>query len=318
MFGRWSWCACLIALLGFVAVAPAHSQCSQVEVRLWQPNNEQVWLESDEVVEIGAGEEGHLYLHVEGRSTPYRTNAVIGYAPGTRAGSVARHASLTAQNDEDRRAGRLRFRATAPGTFRLGYQLTGVWSPGRLDAVPVGCRKGVLTVRVVGKGAEGGQVDDDDDHYEEEIEPAAELVALLYEALLRREEAGRIDEGFVRTVRQRRYDGIADVARQITASDEFRRDALRRTEDAHGRARDLADLRELLLEDIYKDLYGYIEPSADEAADDLAALDECLSASRSAQRACEELGANLVRSRLYYDEHFDLIEELGGNSRRRR
>ncbi|MEM9555741.1 MAG: hypothetical protein AAGC60_15915 [Acidobacteriota bacterium] len=302
-----------------VAAVPLAAQCPSLQLRVWQPGGEETWSASGEGVRVTTGEEAHVYLHVEGRSaTPYGTSATIGYpqqygASGSQR-DVLEHVRMKAQSVDDKRLGRIRFTAEEPGTTQLGYRVTAVSAPGTLQDLPAGCREGFFAVEVLsatdstdGDGANGGSGSDGDAATSRGA--AQELAAGLVGALLRRDGAYNLDSGFVDRIARDGRDGVIDVAQTVVTSNEFRSEALRRTEEAHGRA-DLSRLRELLLDDIYRDLYGYVEPSRDDADDDLAALDECLSASRDSVRACEDLAANLVASRLFYEHHRDLIDQL--------
>jgi hypothetical protein len=104
----------------------------------------------------------------------------------------------------------------------------------------------------------------------------------------------------------------------MVASTEFRNEALRRTEQKHGR-RGTDDLYRTLLDDIYRDLYGRSTPTRDEYESDLRDLENCLDSRRNQQPTCERLGRNLVGHRLFYDQNADLIDRVedGGGRRDR-
>ncbi|MEM9598639.1 MAG: hypothetical protein AAGD06_30515, partial [Acidobacteriota bacterium] len=150
-------------LIGTLAASAASAAgCDVVSYRLWQPNGVS-WYGVGETIEIGAGEEGHIYVHVDSRSkSPYTTQAEIGYPSSFGFGGDARRVAsmvrMEAQNSSDRQAGRIRLRAQKPGTTSLGYRLKGVSSPGRLDAVPPRCRTGQIRIEVLGSssGGDGG------------------------------------------------------------------------------------------------------------------------------------------------------------------
>ncbi|MEM6456579.1 MAG: hypothetical protein AAF772_15915 [Acidobacteriota bacterium] len=298
--------------------ATAQNNCADVKVRTWHPNGEVVWTELNEAVSVPAGREAHIYLHMRARGPePYSTQATIGYpqafGAGGREQDVAKHVRMEKQNDDDRRAGRIRFRTAAAGRTQLGYQITGVKSPGDLNQLAQRCRTGFIDIVVReaknrdGRGdggsaapPKGGPQTDD---------PATQLVADLYQALLRR-DAGEVDPGFVSTVRSKTVDGLIEVATAITRSDEFRTQALRRAADKHGSSLDGEQLRARLLRDIYDDLYGSGAPAPRAYEQDLDALTVCLAERRDADSACAELGRNLVRSPLYTEHQRDLIEQM--------
>ena len=139
---------------------------------------------------------------------------------------------------------------------------------------------------------------------------ADDLVRVLYRGILRRERAGDVEPSFVDLTLDRSLDGLGQVAETMTLSEEFRYRALERTEQEHGRGYSLDELRELLLQDIYRSLYGYVEPSRRERQEDLRALDICLSDKRRSREACGDLGHNLVRNHLFYERHRDKVDAL--------
>ena len=285
--------------------------------RLWTRGADEVRYRLGETVEIESGREGHIYLHVDSRSKdPYSTSAEVGYPEKYglrgRATVVVRHVRMEAQSGEDRSAGRIRFNAVEPGTTQLGFRLVGVRSPGRLDLVANGCRTGAIPIRVLPRG---GQADPPADEEEPAVSAAEELVGVLFTALLRRADVGRADQEFVRWVRRDSREGLLRVADTMVSSDEFRSNALRRTDDTHGR-NNLGKLRQLLLGDMYRDLYGYSEPDRQGREDDLLDLEDCLSG-RPGNEACSRLGRELVNRRLFYDYHRDAIDALSGRRGRR-
>lgn len=327
-------CTTALALcLGAGAAQAQSNACNDISYRLWQAGTN-TWFNYNEPVVIKPGTEGHLYVQVEGqKGNPYKTRATIGY-PGDfgfsgRARDVVRHVRMSAQNAEDRAEGRIRFFAEQPGTVDLGYRLDGVHPPGELRTVARRCQ--VDRVRIqVGRGA-GQRGDRRGDRPSErpaerpsgtrlsDREAAADdLVRLLYRGILRRERAGNIEPSFVDQVLNRGLDGLGMVAETMTLSEEFRYQALERTEAEHGKGHDLADLRDLLLTDIYRSLYGYVEPSRRDREEDLRYLDGCLSGSRRSAEACGRLGNSLLRSGLFYERHQEKIDYVrrGPYSRR--
>lgn len=298
------------AVLAAVATMPAPAQaehCDTMKLRLWQKSGE-TWYEHGETVEIRAGQEGHLYLHVKGRGpTPYTARAEIGYPGSFGFGGdphqIKRHVRMERQNDDDRRLGRVRFRAQEPGTVHLGYRVDGVKDPGDLRDLPRRCRTDRVAIRVIG--------DRHDDDRPTTRSAPREVVELLYRSLLRRERHGEDARSFVDTVRRQGSRGIAEVAESLLTSSEFRREALDRVQrDRPTRGRGLGELREKLLYEIYRDLYGSLEPSSREMDEDLEDLDICLSTDRDSRESCARLGRNLVNHDLFYERHDDLLRDL--------
>lgn len=319
----------------FVALPAAAQDCSNVSYRLWTQGGE-TWYRLGDTVEIESGTEGHIYMHVDSKSeSPYSTNAEIGYPEnfgyrGIRSTDVARHLFMKAPTADDRKNGRIRFDAKEPGTTQLGFRLVGVKDPGSLDLVSGRCRTGAIPIRVLarggggqnqgggghghgggnqGDGNQGGHDHGSDDSNLQADRAAEELVSRLYRGLLRRPEAGDISESFVNLMRRGAINGAQQVAESMLTSSEFRRDALRRTEEAHGR-REISELRYQLLNDIYRDLYGYSEPDQRGRQDDLRDLEDCLTTSRGNSVACSRLGRELVSRAPYYEYNRDLIDAL--------
>ena len=302
-----------------LVVAPAAAQnCSNVSYRLWTQQGE-TWYRLGETVEIESGREGHIYLHVDSQSqSPYSTQADVGYPGkygfGGRSTDVVKHVKMKSPSGEDRSRGRVRFDAAQPGSTQLGFRLTGVRSPGTLDLVAPRCRTGVIPIRVVGRGGQGGNGGGPGE--EPAMGAAEELVARLYTGLLRRSDPGRVESSFVDMVRRSARDGVLSVAETMVRSGEFRNEALRRTEVAHGRS-SLDELRRQLLGDIYRDLYGYAEPDREGRQDDLRDLEDCL-AGRPGNEACSRLGRELVNRRQFYEHNQELIDAVSGGDRRGR
>lgn len=134
--------AVLMALLGGSAHA---EQCRQIQFRLWQ-NGENRFFESGEMASLEIGQDADLYIHVRSRTEgqPYSTAAVLD-APNGRA---LVHRS---QKGNDVSKGRLTISGKARGTASVGFRLTGVKSPGRIEDVPERCRSGSVAIEVVEK-----------------------------------------------------------------------------------------------------------------------------------------------------------------------
>lgn len=147
----------LLVLLTFALVASAQEAkagCEgQVFIRLWQPGGDEYWYDAGEEIQMAPGEEGHIYIHVAGQGdNTYTTSARIGY-PGEfgydgDARVVERSVKMQAQNNEDKSNGRIRFRVDQQNLVYIGYQITGVASPGSLSNVPSNCRTGYIPIRV--------------------------------------------------------------------------------------------------------------------------------------------------------------------------
>lgn len=142
----------LFALL-FLAAAPQAFACEgQIYIRVWQ-DGEDYWYEYGEEVDFVPGDQAHIYIHVQGRGeNTYTTSARIGYPEefgyDGDARTVERSVKMQAQNNDDRNSGRIRFRADQPNLVYLGFQITGVASPGSLNNVPNNCRTGYIPIRV--------------------------------------------------------------------------------------------------------------------------------------------------------------------------
>ncbi|MEM8995775.1 MAG: hypothetical protein AAGF23_13395 [Acidobacteriota bacterium] len=310
----------------FAALPAAAQQCSALEYRIWRPNASPEWYGHGETLEIRSGEDVHIYIHQRGRTATsrYSASAEIGYPAnfGGREDSrrVREHVRMSAQNGDDKRSGRIRLVAEAPGSTRLGYRITGFKPPGDMSRIGRGCQTGFLDIAVLGRGGNrptpgpgpkpGGAVTPGD--------AANELVDLLYRGLLRRERQASDPNDFVRQALQFGKSGLERIAETMTVSDEFRYQALRRVEDRRGAGGDLADLRSALLDEIYRDLYGYLTPSRDDRRADLEDLDRCLSNDRDSTEACGRLGRNLIDSSLFYEQNRRLIDGLSLDRRQRR
>jgi hypothetical protein len=143
------------SVLGVAALpSTAFAACPEISFRLWQPTGE-TWYDGNDVIQIAPGQEGHIYVHVKGRSTPYSTSATIGYPQefglAGDAREVERRVRMQAQNNDDRSQGRIRFRTDETGQIQLGYRLSGIASPGTWSNVPDNCRTGAIAI-AVGQG----------------------------------------------------------------------------------------------------------------------------------------------------------------------
>ncbi|MEO1083694.1 MAG: hypothetical protein AAFY88_05585 [Acidobacteriota bacterium] len=311
----------------FAALPAAAQQCSELEYRIWRQNAAPEWYSHGETLEVKSGEEVHIYIHQRGRTATSRYSAAaeIGYPAnfGGREDSrkVREHIRMSAQNGDDKRSGRIRLVAEAPGSTRLGYRITGVKSPGDINRINRACRTGLLNVTVLGRGGNRPTPAPGPNPNPGAVTPgdaANELVDLLYRGLLRRERQASDPDSFVRDALQFGKSGLERIAETMTVSDEFRYQALKRVEARRGSRGDLGDLRSALLDEIYRDLYGYLTPNRDDRQADLDDLDRCLSNDRGGQEACGRLGRNLIDSSLFYEQNQRLIDGLRPDPRRRR
>lgn len=297
------------AVLAVFMLAPAAlwaAPCDDVIVRLWQRDNE-FWYDYGEAVEIESGEEGHIYLHVRSRSpNPYGTSAEIGYprevGGGRRIGprsdesarEVARHLDLKPQSADDRRDGRLRLQAKAPGRTSLGYRIEAVAGRGDLGDLPPPCRSGEVTIHVKGDGRGSGGPRPGPVDLSTPQGAAHGVVRILFRGLLQRDHLEPYPDSYVSWVYEGDRDGAMRLGGEMVASREFREKGARSN-------------REQLLHDIYHDLYGQQKPSPSAYEEDRQDLDACLAGGES---ACRRLGANLVGSPLFYEQHRGLIDTL--------
>lgn len=331
----------LLAVASFVSIvssSAARACDGEVFIRLWQPGGEETWYDSGEEVEIQSGEEGHIYVHVKGRGdNTYTTSARIGY-PGEfgyegDARVVERSVKMQAQNNEDRGNGRIRFRADQPGLVYIGFQINGVTPPGSLNNVPRDCRVGYVPIRVQGGQNQGGGRGDgggrggrgDGGGWDDggrggrgdgggrgggrnASRAAAEsLVTLLYEGILRREDAGQLDSGFLRLAENEGLEGLQKVAISMLRSQEFQGQALRRIQNEQGRMNDADERISALLWAMYASLYGDAEPPERRSDQDFDLLSDCLDANN---RACENLARSLISNPLFENANSDDLEAL--------
>ncbi len=133
-------------------------------------------------------------------------------------------------------------------------------------------------------------------------------MGLLYEGILRRDDAGQIDQGYVRTVQNEGQDGLEKVAMSMLKSPEFRDQSLRRIQNEQGRMNDRGEQMNALLWGIYSWLYGEnAEPNERRADADYDLLSDCL---RNNNRACDDLGRSLISNPLFEENNGDDLEAL--------
>ncbi len=301
------------------ATTPADKCKGQISYRLWQEAGEKLVAYGGDV-EVLSGQQAHLYIQVAGQEATGAagqtkaggTSATIGYPGefgfGGTAKEVLRHVRMEAQNAADRQYGRIRFSTLAEGGTYLGYRIDTVDPPNQLSRVPEPCRVGQVMIHVVAPQQIPADV-------EPTIiaprEAAEQLVVLLYYGLLRRRIVDQFDSGYVEMVLLKGRVGIAEVAKTIFQSNEFRESALRRAEERHGAPkRGTTPLPELLLGDLYSALYGRSRPTKNELRADLEDLEICLKGHPRYIETCGRLGAQLVNHPFFYDHNKDLIEAL--------
>ncbi|MCP3903075.1 MAG: hypothetical protein GY715_05505, partial [Planctomycetes bacterium] len=153
-----------------------------------------------EVIVLGVGEKADLYIHAyPSRSeNPYSASADIGAPTAFGAGrhrpqDVSRVLKL---GNHDPRKGKISFTAVAAGQTGLGYQITAVVRPGRLEEVPRNCRIGEVKITVRGASASqqtGRQPAPAAPAVGSANDAAHELIQQLYTGILRRGEAEAAD-----------------------------------------------------------------------------------------------------------------------------
>ncbi len=150
-----------------------------------------------------------------------------------------------------------------------------------------------------GRGGRGGR--------DGSWQSASNLVGLLYEGILRRDEAGQIDDGYVRLVQYEGLGGLFKVAGSMFKSQEFQQQSLKRIENEQGRMRDRDERVNALLWGIYGWLYGDSEPSEFRANGDYNLLDACF---RGNNRSCESLGSSIVENPLFQEANADDLDAV--------
>jgi hypothetical protein len=140
-----------------------------------------------------------------------------------------------------------------------------------------------------------------------EWQAAKGLVEMLYEGILRREEAGQVDDGYIRLVVNEGQEGLEKVAGSMFKSPEFQQQALRRIESEQGRMRDRDERMTALLWGIYSWLYGESEPNERRADQDYEMLDACFAGN---SRSCESLGRSIIANPLFEESNSEYLEAL--------
>ncbi len=306
------------AFLVAVGPGPLDAATCNTRYRIWQDGNN-TYYKHGEVILLDVGEKGDLYIHAYPSQSehPFSASADIG-APtafgirGQRPQDVKRVLRL---GTHDSRKGRISLTAVRAGATALGYQITAVVSPGRLEKVPRDCRIGQVRIKV--QGADPEPPDDSPSSMPEvrsANDAAHQLIMELYTGILRRSEAEADDypDNFFDQVLRGGLQGLTSIAETMTSSHEFRSAALSRTRQS------LADsgvstgslsqgvLENQLLSDIFASLYDS-EPYGDVRRRMASDLSACLSGRRGDEGACRNLGNDLLSQRLYSQSHRDLL-----------
>lgn len=317
-----------LMLTMFASTAFAAS-CDDVIYRIWQ-DGESFFYDHGSDVPLEVGEEAHFYLHYRSQSpSPYSTSAEIGYPSsvglkGPAPQSVLQTLDMQAQSADDRRDGRIILRAKKPGTTSLGYRMTALRDPGDLDLVPQACRTGTVKFKARRDDDDVARDDDDDDGgspVAPSYDAAEQLVANLYQGLLRRDSATDLPDEHVEIARRRGQDGLADLAVGILKSEEFRNNAFERTVANHRELTSRSKPREILealLADIYIALYGS-RSSVDERVHQrhFEDLDICMSTFSRRDEACQRLGRSLIQDGQYARHHAADLQRLRDTTNRR-
>lgn len=310
----------LLAALALLAALPqaAQAQGCNISYRLWQDGNN-TYYNHGEIIYLEVGEKADLYVHgPRSRSAdPYSAAADIG-APtafgvgGQRPQDVNRVLRL---GNHDPRKGKISFTTSAAGETALGYRITDVVRPGRLEDIPANCRKGQvrITVRRAARGKpapppSGPAVGSSN-------EATHALLVQLYQGILRRDarEAATYPDSFFDQVQREGMRGLISVAQTMTSSPEFSNGALTRTRQslkASGvAAGNLSQgvVADQLLTDICQTLYGNHAPETYTRNLMASKLNSCLSGNAA---LCRQLGTDLLAQRQYYEHnraHLDYL-----------
>ncbi len=313
----------ILLSLTLLAAAPLEAADCQTRYRIWQDGNN-TFYKYGEVIVLGVGDKVDLYIHAyPSRSEhPYSASADIG-APT--AFGVGRHqpqdvSRVLKLGKHDPRKGKISLTAAAAGRTGLGYQITGVVSPGALDKIPRGCRIGEvkITVRGASAGKGPGQRPGPAPTVGSANDATHALIQQLYTGILRRgaAEARDYPDSFFDQVQRSGVQGLISIAETMCSSPEFRQTSLTRTSEAlaktgvatRGLSRQVIESQ--LLTDIYSSLYGpgsvpYANAQRRMAGD----LSSCISG-RAGNEACKRLGRDLLTQPQYQGHNRDLLQYL--------
>ncbi len=311
-----------IVLALAVAAVPLEAVTCHTQYRITQDGNHTFYKHRD-VIFLSLGDKVDFYVHAyPSRSEhPYGASADIG-AP--KAFGVGTHRSKDVErvlrlSDHDPARGKISLTAIAVGRTGLGYQITDVRSPGRLDKVRRECRIGEVKVTVRDSAGEAAPVPAPAPSTApvSANDAAHQLIVQLYTGILRRggTEARDYPDSFFEQVQRSGLEGLVQVAQTMTASPEFRGHSLARTSQALERAgvstRGLSRevLESQLLTDIFADLYGGSAPYGTAQHRIATYLSDCISG-REGNDACPRLGRELLNQPQYQQHNQELLRYL--------
>ncbi len=307
------------AFLAAVGTGPLGAATCDTRYRIWQ-DGDNTFYKYGEVIVLTAGEEADLYIHAyPSRSkNPYSASADIG-APADF--GVGRHRSRDVSRvlrlgKHEPRKGKVSFTTVAAGSTALGYRITDVVDPGRLEKVPRGCRTGQVRITVragtAGTAPETRPLRPSTPPSVTLNDAAHQLIVQLYTGILRRgaAEAADYPDDFFDQVQRDGLQGLISVAETMTSSREFQDAALARTRQSLARSGGSTGLSQRVLEnqllsDIFASLYGS-EPYGDVRRRIENTLSTCLSG-RGDGGACRRLGSDLLNQRQYHEHNRDLL-----------
>ncbi len=302
----------VFALLVVLAGQPVVAEDCNIIYRIWQ-DGQNSYFEYGETIVLPKGQKADLYIHLENKGKdPYSTLAAIG-APSDfirsthQAKDVARVLRL---GDHDPRKGKMSFETHAVGKTGLGYRITEVVRPGRLDDIPANCRSGQVHITVaeqtplVAPPPAAGSMN----------EAAQQLIVDLFKGILRRSaaEVGDYPNDWFDRVEREGLRGLIFVAETMASSTEFRDAALARTRktlpNSSGTLPGTVQvLEDHLLTSIMEDLYGGARLDAPNHRLLANNLSNCL-AGRGGADACRRFGRDLLSQRQYFENNRELLQ----------
>lgn len=250
-----------------IAAGPAIAQhCDDIGYRIWQPGGSETRYSLGDTVRLERGVEAHLYIHhaSQVRNRPYSASAEIGYpsAVGLRAPTDDRVLALQAQAADDRRDGRIVFTTREAGRTALGYRIEAVSSPGIFDRLAEGCRRGIVTIEVVGTPPQAERPAAD-------RQRAARSLAHTIEKALVPWKAASVDDDEMARVLATGRAGLVELAGQTLRTPAFRTDSYYAIIDGDAPLRAEADrdgdvdperVAAAWLTGVYTSLYGGAAP----------------------------------------------------------
>jgi hypothetical protein len=308
----------IASALAAATAGPLGAQCD-TSFRIWQAGaSDNPYYNYGEEVVLEVGDQVDLYVHAysSGATNPYGASAEIG-APadlGVGRETLRDVGRVLHIRDSDPRNGTIRLTAVAAGRTALGYRITGVSPPGKLERVPERCRTGKVSVTVQEASVATPRASP----------PPAQtadaavrgLIGRLFTGILRRTEAevGEIPRSFIDQVQRGGFQGLISVATTMTSSPEFRDWSLARTSKAleasgvaaSGLSREA--LESQLLNDMYASLYGAgSQPYANARQRMTGFLSGCISG-RAGNDACSRLARDLLTQPQYQAYNGELLQ----------